>query len=116
MPDILIPEFKDRNGSSWMKSLERKLRHGVEWKRAHYAARQAEIKRHFKELDLRDIGRKIGSPGFMRPIAVIDGHTYQKWQQEDTFFWEDDKNVKDFLRDNPECKVEDNNPTTISTG
>lgn len=113
--DLLIPELQDGNGSQWMKSLETKLRHGADWKKAHYAARQAQVKQYYDILNLKDIGAKSGSPGYLRPIAVIDGHTYQKWQQEDEFFWEDDKNTQEFLRDNPECRVDREKAVQVST-
>lgn len=37
--------------------------------------------------------------------AVMDARTYFRWKQTDPHFFDDDKNLKNFLRDNPECEA-----------
>jgi len=40
----------------------------------------------------------------LRLEGVIDARTYMRWQEVDPHFWDDDANVKKFLKDNRETQ------------
>jgi hypothetical protein len=94
--DEALPEARSQD---WLSGFEKELRRGWELEKANYVARQRLARRPFDNTPLRTV------EGLGQLQMVIDPRTYFRWQQEDEHFWQDDKNVDKFLKDNPECRA-----------
>lgn len=49
-------------------------------------------------------------------VATIPARTYIRWKAQDPHFWEDESNVKRFLKDNPEARPWKDTPSRYVQG
>lgn len=81
-----------------MDKLERGLRMGMEREKVTYNLRQRAAAGVWD-------GAELNRKSSFRPTAVFDARTYFRWDQQEKGCWEDKGFEKQFLKDNPECKV-----------
>ena len=104
--NIIVPKFGQEEGiPAWV---ERSMRQGnflhkyLERERARTNHRMTQTAEAFK-----DYKRKPGSE--FELISVMDGRTFQRWNQTDPGIIEDPKEFKKLIRDNPEMTPWRNN-------
>ena len=108
MSEIFIPKWKEGNGSTFMKNLERHLRYEVDLEK--YEAKKREI----------ECGKENEQGGMMDGVgqlkATIPAREYFRWQQFKPGCWQDKQFVKEFLRDNPALKTKSFDKKTFHGG
>ena len=97
MSEILVPKWKEGNGSQFMKNLDRHLRYEVDLER--YEAKKREI----------ECGKENQHGGVMDGVGQLKGtipaREYFRWQQFKPGCWGDKEFVREFLRDNPSLRA-----------
>ena len=100
---IMLVKLEDAlpeaNNQCWLDGFEREIRLGFELEKANRMARVAKMK------EVERIQNRKHIDGIGQRVGEIDARTFFRWQQEEEGFWDDPKNVKRFLNDNPEYKV-----------
>ncbi len=97
---ILITDIAGTFGPDWVDGFNKEIQSMVETEKAGYWVRQSAIAQREHSMG-RQIIDSLG-----QKVASVDAATYHRWgQQEGYDFWNDRKEIKHFLRDNPECKV-----------
>lgn len=101
--EVFIPNFADlkfdlNSQGKTFQGFINELRFGIEQEKFEYAKRQAEINR------VRGAQKTVDGLG--QAVFDIDARTYFRWAQQEQGCWEDKQFVHEFLRDNPECRVE----------
>ena len=100
--DVLVTDITGIFGPDAMKNLERELRWEVSSEKLGYYERL----RKAKEADRLTVGDKKWVEGIGQRILDIDARTYFRWQQSHEGCWEDKQFIKEFYRDNPECRAD----------
>tara|TARA_R100000664_G_C2701200_1_gene101436 strand:+ start:192 stop:509 length:318 start_codon:yes stop_codon:yes gene_type:complete len=101
MAEILIPKF-GKHGRAAARA-DRMLRDPevhqkyVEAEKIKYRGKAANIFKKYR-------GYKPNLKSELRLEGVVDLRTWFRWQQQDPYFWHDDKNVKKFFKDNKETQ------------
>ena len=99
MSEIFIPKWKDnqKNGSQFMKNLERHLRYEVDLEKYEHKKREIEC------------GKENEQGGMMEGVgqlkATIPARDYFRWMQCKPGCWSDKQFVDEYLRDNPACRT-----------
>ena len=99
MSEIFIPNWKDnqKNGSQFMKNLERHLRYEVDLEKFESKKREIEC------------GKENEQGGMMEGVgqlkATIPARDYFRWLQFKPGCWSDKQFVDEYLRDNPACRT-----------
>lgn len=65
---------------------------------------KATSQRRLEKVARRFRGHRQNNRSDLQRLAVVPAREYFRWQQHDSTFWDDPKNIKDFVRDNPETK------------
>lgn len=101
MAEILIPKFggRGRDGASVARALCDPKLH-----KEYIAAEKAKYRRQAQKIFQRHKNRERRKGSEFDLEAVIPARTFFRWMQTDPHFWEDDANVKKFIKDNPEVK------------
>jgi len=99
MADILIPKWKNGNGSQFMKNLDRYLRYEVDLEEHESVMREKMAMKENKEMGVA----KMDGLGQLK--ASIPAREYFRWHQAERGCWGDKSFVKEFLRDNPSFKA-----------
>lgn len=99
MSEIFIPKWNDnqKNGSQFMKNLERHLRYEVDLEKYEHKKREIEC------------GKENEQGGMMEGVgqlkATIPARDYFRWQQYKPGCWSDKQFVDEYLRDNEACRT-----------
>tara|TARA_R100000655_G_scaffold35713_1_gene69410 strand:- start:299 stop:643 length:345 start_codon:yes stop_codon:yes gene_type:complete len=99
MSEIFIPKWKDnqKNGSQFMKNLERHLRYEVDLEKFEHKKREIECGKENQQ------GGMLEGVGQLK--ATIPARDYFRWQQYKPGCWSDKQFVDEYLRDNPACRT-----------
>ena len=101
MADILIPKFggRGRDGASAARAFRdpKLYANYIAAEKAKYRGDAQKIFSRYKNYQ-----RRAGSE--LEQECVVPARTYFRWMQVDPHFWEDDANVKKFIKDNPEAR------------
>ena len=108
MSDIFLPKWKEGNGSTFMKNLERHLRYEVNLEKYEAKKREIECGKENQH------GGVIDGVGQLK--ATIPAREYFRWQQFKPGCWGDKSFVKEFLRDNPSLKAKSFDKKTFQGG
>ena len=100
MANIFIPKWKEGNGSSFMKGLERHIRHELDMEKFEFSKRAQQANQ-----EVRNMG-SAKSDGLGQLQAVVPAREWFRWQQEHPGCWQDKQFVREFKRDNPELRGE----------
>ena len=100
MGDILIPKWKAGNGSSFMKGLERHIRHEVDLEKFEASKRAQAANK-----EVRDMGN-AKTDGLGQLKAVVPAREWFRWNHDKPGCWQDSQFVREFIRDNPELRGE----------
>ena len=96
---LTIEEAFPNESQEWLNGLQNEFRWGVELEKVQYMGRQLEARR-------QEAGPRKTVDGLGQLTHVIDARTYFRFQEEDEHFWDDKVNVRQFEKDNPECKAD----------
>jgi hypothetical protein len=92
------------------QQLEKELRLGWERNRVEAAVEARQIAKYNQE-------RHKSVEGLGQKIATIPGHAYHFWGQKLGYgCWNDKAFMREFLRDNPECRVNSGGTKEIQVG
>ena len=94
MADVFIPQFKEGNGSSFMKNLERYLKYEVDLEKHEAAVRDEMVRKENREIG----SAKVDGLGQLK--ATIPAREYFRWHQAERGCWSDRQFVKEWVRDN----------------
>jgi len=96
---ILIPKFggRGRDGAS----AARAFRDPAMFK-SYVDAEKHRYRRRAQDVFSRYKNYQHNKKAELRLMGVIDARTYMRWQEVDPHFWDDDANVKKFIKDNRE--------------
>ena len=94
MADVFIPQFKEGNGSSFMKNLERYLKYEVDLEKHEAAVRDEMVRKENREIG----SAKVDGLGQLK--ATIPAREYFRWHQAERGCWADRQFVKEWVRDN----------------
>ena len=99
MSEIFITKWKDnqKNGSQFMKNLERHLRYEVDLEKFEHKKREIECGKENQQ------GGMLEGVGQLK--ATIPARDYFRWQQYKPGCWSDKQFVDEYLRDNPACRT-----------
>ena len=99
MSEIFIPKWKDnqKNGSQFMKNLERHLRYEVDLEKFEHKKREIECGKENQQ------GGMLEGVGQLK--ATIPARDYFRWQQYKPGCWSDKQFVDENLRDNTACRT-----------
>tara|TARA_R100000458_G_C8256881_1_gene232885 strand:+ start:1036 stop:1380 length:345 start_codon:yes stop_codon:yes gene_type:complete len=99
MSEIFIPKWKDnqKNGSQFMKNLERHLRYEVDLEKFEHKKREIECGKENQQ------GGMLEGVGQLK--ATIPARDYFRWLQFKPGCWSDKQFVDEYLRDNPACRT-----------
>tara|TARA_B110000014_G_C19568667_1_gene303038 strand:+ start:44 stop:364 length:321 start_codon:yes stop_codon:yes gene_type:complete len=96
---ILIPKFggRGRDGASAARAFRdpAMFKSYVDAEKHKYRRKAGSIFQRYKNY-------QANKKAELRLEGVIDARTYMRWQAVDPHFWDDDANVKKFLKDNRE--------------
>ena len=95
--DVILPKWKNGNGSQFMKNLDRHLRYEADLEQ--YEAKKREIicgqeNQHGGMID-----------GLGQHKATIPAREYFRWHQSHPGCWSDKQFINEFMRDNPALKT-----------
>ena len=94
MPDVFIPQWKEGNGSSFMKNLEKYLKYEVDLEKHEAAVRNEMVRK-----ENRAIGNaKVDGLGQLK--ATIPAREYFRWDAQEKGCWGDKQFVNEWCRDN----------------
>ena len=102
MSDVFIPQFKEGNGSAFMKNLERYLKYEVDLEKSEAAMRAALARKENREMG------SARSDGLGQLKATIPARDYFRWHQAERGCWGDKQFIKEWVRDNPDHKAQGN--------
>ena len=102
MPDVFIPKWKEGNGSSFMKNLERYLKYEVDLEKHEAAVRNEMVRKENREIG----NAKVDGLGQLK--ATIPAREYFRWDAQEKGCWGDKQFVKEWVRDNPDHKAQGN--------
>ena len=94
MADVFIPQFKEGNGSAFMKNLERYLKYEVDLEKHEAAVRNEMVRKENREIG----SAKVDGLGQLK--ATIPAREYFRWHQAERGCWSDRQFVKEWVRDN----------------
>ena len=94
MSDVFIPQFKEGNGSAFMKNLERYLKYEVDLEKHEAAVRNEMVRKENREIG----SAKVDGLGQLK--ATIPAREYFRWHQAERGCWSDRQFVKEWVRDN----------------
>ena len=100
MAEIFIPKWKNGNGSSFMKNLERYLRYHVdleEYEASKRAVEANEANRYMGNASMDGLGQHV---------MTLPAREFFRWQADERGCWGDKGFVREFARDNPEFRGE----------
>lgn len=100
MADLLIPKWKDGNGSQFMKNLDRYLRYEVDLEEHEAVMRE---KMAMKENHNMGVAKMDGLGQLKASIPARD---YFRWHQAERGCWGDKGFIKDYLNKNPNLKAQ----------
>ena len=102
MSDVFIPQFKEGNGSAFMKNLERYLKYEVDLEKHEAAVRNEMVRKENREIG----SAKVDGLGQLK--ATIPAREYFRWHQAERGCWGDKQFIKEWVRDNPDHKAQGN--------
>ena len=102
MADVFIPTWKEGNGSSFMKNLEKYLKYEVDLEKSEAAMRDALSRKENREMG------SARSDGLGQLKATIPARDYFRWHQAERGCWGDKQFIKEWVRDNPDHKAQGN--------
>ena len=102
MADVFIPKWKEGNGSSFMKNLEKYLKYEVDLEQHEAAMRDAMARKENREMG------SARSDGLGQLKATIPARDYFRWHQAERGCWGDKQFIKELVRDNPDHKAQGN--------
>ena len=102
MADVFIPKWKEGNGSSFMKNLEKYLKYEVDLEQHEAAMRDAMARKENREMG------SARSDGLGQLKATIPARDYFRWHQAEPGCWGDSQFTKEWIRDNPSHKAQGN--------
>ena len=102
MADVFIPKWKEGNGSSFMKNLEKYLKYEVDLEKSEVAMRDALSRKENREMG------SARSDGLGQLKATIPAREYFRWHQAERGCWGDKQFIKEWVRDNPDHKAQGN--------
>ena len=94
MSDVFIPQFKEGNGSAFMKNLERYLKYEVDLEKHEAAVRDEMVRKENREIG----NAKVDGLGQLK--ATIPAREYFRWHQQERGCWSDRQFVNQWVRDN----------------
>ena len=94
MSDVFIPQFKEGNGSAFMKNLERYLKYEVDLEKHEAAVRNEMVRKENREIG----SAKVDGLGQLK--ATIPAREYFRWHQAERGCWSDRQFVNEWVRDN----------------
>ena len=99
MSEIFIPKWNDnqKNGSQFMKNLERHLRYEVDLEKYEHKKREIECGKENQQ------GGMLEGVGQLK--ATIPARDYFRWMQFNPGCWSDKQFNDEYLRDNPACRT-----------
>jgi len=97
--DVIIPDFEAGNGSAYMDRLEKGIRMGIEREKVTHKIHQHTAAQVWNKAE-------VNKKSSFRPQAVFDLRNYLRWDIQEPGCWEDEGFSKKFLKDNPECVVD----------
>ena len=100
MSEVFIPKWKNGNGSSFMKGLERHIRHEVDLERYESSKRAQQA-----NLEARTMGN-AKADGIGQLKLVVPAREWHRWNNEKPGCWQDKQFVDEFYRDNPHFRGE----------
>ena len=100
MADLLIPKWKDGNGSQFMKNLDRYLRYEVDLEEHESVMRE---KMAMKENHNMGVAKMDGLGQLKASIPARD---YFRWHQAERGCWGDKGFIKGYLNKNPNLKAQ----------
>lgn len=100
MSEVFIPKWKNGNGSSFMKGLERHIRHEVDLERYESSKRAQQA-----NLEARTMGN-AKADGIGQLKLVVPAREWHRWNNEKPGCWQDKQFVDEFYRDNPHLRGE----------
>ena len=102
MADVFIPKWKEGNGSSFMKNLEKYLKYEVDLEKSEVAMRDALARKENREMG------SARSDGLGQLKATIPAREYFRLHQAERGCWGDMQFIKEWVRDNPDHKAQGN--------
>ena len=102
MADVFIPKWREGNGSSFMKNLEKYLKYEVDLEQHEAAMRDALARKENREMG------SARSDGLGQLKATIPARDYFRWHQAEPVCWGDKQFIKEWVRDNPDHKAQGN--------
>ena len=104
MADIFIPKWKQGNGSTFMKNLERHIRYEVDLEQYEHSKRAIQANQ-----EVRSLGN-AKMDGLGQHVLTVPAREYFRWHADKRGAWEDKGFVREFARDNPEFRGEGYRP------
>jgi hypothetical protein len=99
MPNILLPKWKNGNGSQFMKNLDRYLRYEVDLEKHEASLREQMVRKENEEMGVAK------TEGLGQLKGTIPAREYFRWHQSHRGCWNDKSFVKEFFRDNPSFRA-----------
>jgi len=100
MSELLIPKWKNGNGSQFMKNLDRYLRYEVDLEKHEASMREQMARKENKEMGVA----KSEVLGQLK--ATIPAREYFRWHQSHRGCWGDKQFIREFMRDNPSFRAQ----------
>ena len=98
MANLLIPKWKEGNGSQFMKNLDRYLRYEVDLEEHESVMRE---KMAMRENEAMGVAK---TDGLGQLKASIPAREYFRWHEKERGCWGDKSFIKGFLSKNPSFK------------
>ena len=100
MSDIFVPKWKNGNGSSFMRNLERHIRYEVDLEKFEASKRAIQSNQESRELG------NAKMDGLGQHVLTVPAREFFRWQAEERGCWGDRGFVREMARDNPQFKGE----------
>ena len=100
MADIFLPKWKNGNGSSFMRNLDRYLRYEVDLEQHEASMRETMARKENREMG------KAQMDGLGKLKGSIPAREYFRWHQSHRGCWGDKGFINEFFRDNPELRAQ----------
>jgi len=104
MSEIFVPKWKEGNGSSFMKNLDRYLRYHVDLE---------EYEHRKRSIDAHNESKALGNAkmdGLGQHVLTVPAREFFRWQADERGCWGDKGFVREFARDNSEYRGEGYKP------
>ena len=100
MAEIFLPNWKNGNGSQFMKNLDRYLRYEVDLEKHQEAMHEQICRKENREMGVA----KMDGLGQLK--GTVPARDYFRWHQYRRGCWGDKQFINEYFRDNPAFRAE----------